>query len=348
MATKMELAELQIFNENRKHARTKVTQKSKFISSNIENFSQQQCNDEILNLKTAKSKLDELNGNISRGLWVHETDQSVLNKELDTIDQYDETINSCIGRLDTRLQQLTQQNLSTSQAGGTNAGVTNIASNSQGHLRLPRVPLPEYSHAEGENLSLFFNNFEGVVDKFQLFEYEKFVLLESRLKNEPSVLIKSLQGSKRSYLEAKTLLIKAFASEATQSFNIISKMSNLKLDEGKDPYLFLSDVRIVIDTFRTLKIDVDTVMSYFIWQGMPESLKTEFIHINNSCKPSLQQIEKSMFEAAERYVSLQAHKQLAKNGRGKEKTTGLAVNITAGESAKKDSSFKPCSLCSLQ
>ena len=80
---------------------------------------------------------------------------------------------------------------------------------------------------------------------------------------------------------------------------------------------------------------------------MPESLKTEFIHINNSCKPSLQQIEKSMFEAAERYVSLQAHKQLAKNGRGKEKTTGLAVSITAGESAKKDSSFKPFSLCTV-
>ena len=38
MATKMELVELQFFKENRKHARTKVTQKCMFVSSNIENF----------------------------------------------------------------------------------------------------------------------------------------------------------------------------------------------------------------------------------------------------------------------------------------------------------------------
>ena len=36
-----------------------------------------------------------------------------------------------------------------------------------------------------------------------------------------------------------------------------------------------------------LDIDVDTVMTFFIWQGMPESLRTEFIHINNTCKPTL-------------------------------------------------------------
>ena len=340
----MEEEELQFYKDNRKYARSKVTQKCNSIDSSLDNLTQQQCNDEKAILQNFKFKLDELNANIARGLWVHETDRSVLNKELDVIDQYDEAISRALGKLETRIKALiTQQTFSAMSVPNVS---TNVAPGAQGHLRLPQVPLPEYSHTEGENLSLFFNNFEGVIDKFHLSEYEKFVLLEKQLKNEPAVLIKSLQGSKRSYSEAKDLLTRAFASKFTQSFDIIAKMSNLKLPEGKDPYTFLSDVRIIIDTFRTLNIDVDTVMTFFIWQGMPESLRTEFIHINNTCKPTLQQIDKSMFEAAERYVSLHTHKRLSKSG-GKEHTTGLAVNINNGESSKKAQNFKSCSLCTV-
>ena len=292
----MENEEFSFLKQNRGYLRGKVTKKHAAIDE-VDDYDIQKCNDELCIIKGLQVKLNELNNSISRGLWIHVKEEKAREQEVLTIDQYDEYINKLISRLELRLKQVLDSQSSTQQSfSGRIPEQEPIVPGGQGHLRLPQVPLPEYTHREGENLAVFFRNFEDVVQKFNLSQYEKFILLESKLKNEPATLIKSLQGSNRSYNEAKALLIQAFASVTTQSYNIIDKMASLHLKEGDDPYQFISEVRIIRDTFQTLNIDINTVLQFFIWRGMPEALRSEFIHITNNCKPNLRQIEDSILK----------------------------------------------------
>ena len=48
-------------------------------------------------------------------------------------------------------------------------------------LRLPTVPLPEFSNSEGESLGKFLVNFENIVHKFKIRTFEKFCLLPGSL-----------------------------------------------------------------------------------------------------------------------------------------------------------------------
>ena len=180
----------------------------------------------------------------------------------------------------------------------------NLAHNISTHMKLPQVPLPEYGRREGESLEGFLGNFETIINKYSLSEFEKFVLLSRQLRNEPLVLIKSLQGSQQSYTEAKNLLILAFSSPLTQKFDIIERMAKIKLKEGADPYSFISEMRIITHTFQTLNININTVLQYFFWNGMHEKLKTQFVHITNCNRPSLKQLQEKIFQAVERYQTL--------------------------------------------
>ena len=83
-------------------------------------------------------------------------------------------------------------------------------------LRMSELPLPEYSHSDGESLEYFLKSFESVIDKYKLSSYEKFIYLQKQLKKEPLVLIKSLEVRNPSYEEAKELLSKVFASIRSQ------------------------------------------------------------------------------------------------------------------------------------
>lgn len=336
----MEENEYAILKESRKYARAKITRKLTEINSGLDGLSLVPCREQLLLLKSLHSKLKEYNDKIAGGVHDYISDATILHRELETIDKYDEDVCLMVHRLELRISLLTD---SASSTNGNNSNQSpNVSGVTQGQLRLPHISLPEYSHSEDENLSMFFHNFESILVKFNLSEFEKFVLLEGQLKGEPAVLIKSLQGSKRSYSEAKSLLMEAFASTITESYNIISRLANIKLNEGENPYKFISDLKIIKDSFRTLKIDVDTVLAYFFWQAMPESFKREMIHITNTSKPTLPDIDKSLFNAAERYLNLHA------GGTSKdvsEKYTGLAVKVTTGESMTNNSKFRSCVLC---
>ena len=82
---------------------------------------------------------------------------------------------------------------------------------SRNKLKLPELPLPSFSNNEGERLIQFFINFEAIIDKYDLSNFERYIYLEKQLSDEPLVLVKSLTGTKRCYSEAKDLLNQAFA-----------------------------------------------------------------------------------------------------------------------------------------
>lgn len=77
-------------------------------------------------------------------------------------------------------------------------------------LKLPEIPLPEFCDRKGETLNSFLVCFEGIINKYNLFAYKKYVFLKWQLEGEPLTLVNSLEESKQSYLYAKELLKQAF------------------------------------------------------------------------------------------------------------------------------------------
>ena len=96
----------------------------------------------------------------------------------------------------------------------------------------------------------FFRNFEAIVSKYAISEYEKFVFLEKQLSRETLTLIKSFQGDRQSYAEARSLLESAFASLLLQKYDIINRLLQLKLLPNGEIYAFISEMRLIISTIH--------------------------------------------------------------------------------------------------
>ena len=211
--------------------------------------------------------------------------ESLLNEELESCDTYNKYI------LDTlaMLERPPSPNIDASDS--------HRISN---QLKLPTPPLPTYSHTEGESLEKFFNNFESVIQRYNIDTYTKFIFLQNQLKNEPLTLIKSIEAHKQSYEEAKLLLTKAFASPTTQKFEAIKRLSELNLAYETDPYEFIGNMNSISESFKSLKIDVESILQYFFLNAMNDKFKSHLIHITNSNKPSLQEINERIFGNTER------------------------------------------------
>ena len=170
-------------------------------------------------------------------------------------------------------------------------------------FNLPQIPLPTFANKPTEDLTKFLTNFEQVIDKFNLPEYEKFLLLQKSLSGDPATIIRSLEISNQNYTGAKDLLTKAFSSKSTQQFNAIAQLLKLKLRPGDDPYKFISDFRLIKETFDTLNITKDEILQFHIWSGMNAEMQTHLINITNCNKPNLGEIEDNIFWATERYLA---------------------------------------------
>lgn len=344
----MKEEELRFLKDNRKFIRTKVTKKCNTVLANLQNYSISECRELVMDFLTLKDKLISCDDSISKGLWVHVQERSILDQELECCDKYNADIVKVIRLLETRLES---QLPVLHQPTGTGEALRN------NKLKLPELPLPEYHHRKGESLDQFFVNFEGIIDKYQLSSYEKYVFLEKQVRNEPLILIKSLTGAQRSYEEAKALLSKAFALPIIQKFEAIKKMSNLKLSLP-DPYSFISEMRLVLSSFSSLSIGTDTVLQYFVWNALPNEYQTQLLHITNSCKPDLKQIEDNIFEATDRVLTMSKHNSDTRSTI-KISSAGFAANVFTEPNSNNlnqktnvpnqnsfTSNFKICNLCS--
>lgn len=207
-------------------------------------------------------------------------------------------------------------------------------------LKLPEVPLPEFSNAKFQSLEKFFYNFESIVNKHNISSYEKFVYLRNQLSKSPRVLVDSLDIQEQSYENAKELLEKAFASTLTQKYEALHRLSSLKLLYNADPYTFIGDMRSIINSFKSLNIDVDTVLQYFIWNGLNDRFQNHLISITNNVKPSLDEMETHIFDATERYLrqnekfkdfkskdSKSFHKNVHEGNKQEKSSTMMATNV---------------------
>jgi len=335
-------AELSYLKDLRGHLRTKVTKKCKALSQSLHTLSTQEAVDNITVLDGLQDKLFKLDEKVTRALWASETDKAVRKEELTTCDKYEDELDRVRKLLKSRIAAVSTPEQPSSGRSKDFARISN-------QLKLPKLPLPRYNHEKGESLERFFENFEAIVNKYEITGHEKFIFLEERLSGAPRTLIQSLQGTQQSYAEAKALLTKAFANELVQKYDIIKRLSSLKLSNDGDPYEFISNMRIIIQTFDTLKIDVKTVLQYFFWSALNDNFQRQLIAITNCNKPSLDQIQNMIFEATERYLSV--HNSDDRKATSKQNSTAdcKAAAISYNQPTKQGESpnrFKSCCLCS--
>ena len=196
--------QLRFLTDNRAHARGKVTRTVNSINDQLSELDRTSCLDNIAKLKSLQDKLTKQNDEISKLLWSIEKDRTKLNRELEKIDEYDETILLCINALQRRVETLGAALASSSQNVSDTTGGSVLRSN---RLKLPELPLPHYYRKPGESLERFFTNFENIVEKYSLSEYERFILLTKQLHNDALTLINSLQGCKQRIFWKKLLLL---------------------------------------------------------------------------------------------------------------------------------------------
>ena len=330
-------AKLKLFVQSRKYLRKRVTdlhkKKDTFYDLPISEKDQikQEIDDAFESLKAYNSEIQSLK-------WEEGQDEAWLNDELSTCEQYFKKIREC--------RTMLKENATPSGAGQDHA---------RSLLKSPTAPLPEFKSLEGEDLLKFFKDFEGVTSMFKYSEYDKFILLKQQISGRALILLDSLESDKQGYTHAKDLLTSALASKDMQTFNVISQLSQLKMNNETDPFEYVSKMRNITETVKRLQLDSDSFLRYFFGEGMNGLFKMHLTQITNSVKPSLEEINKNFFEAAERYQNHRnlKNRSLANSDKSKVSHTDKAKvsvhrsasSFAAGVDYSKKNTFKPCSLC---
>ena len=168
-------------------------------------------------------------------------------------------------------------------------------------LKIPHVPLPEFGNSKGQNYQLFIKSFESMIEKHRFKDDVKFLYLRKQLSGSPKTLIQSLEVEERSYEKAKKLLASAFDNSDRSKHDLIGRLAGLKLQDNADAYPYISSMEALVEGFRLMKITIDDVLAYFIWNGLNSKFKNHITAITNKSKPNLSEIESNMFEASDRY-----------------------------------------------
>ena len=127
------------------------------------------------------------------------------------------------------------------------------------------------------------------------------LLLKQQVDGRAKHLLFSLESDKQHYQDAKDLLISAFASVEVRKNAAIKKLLDLQLKDGEDPFIFISTLRTVCESVKTLKIDADEFIRYFAWNGLNERFKSHLVQITTKTHPALKEILDNFFIACERY-----------------------------------------------
>ncbi|XP_068224198.1 uncharacterized protein, partial [Palaemon carinicauda] len=261
-------------------------------------------------------------------------------REITESSSYDDKINWCLYNL-------------------TKVSVSQSPCCNSGRLKSPEAPLPTFCSQDGEDLTKFLSQFEDVVQRYNYSDFDKFLLLKQKISGRASHLINSLDSVQQSYTIAKDLLLQALASPLVRKFNVLQRLTELKLDFSSDPFEYIGNINSIQDSIKSLSISVDDVVQYFSWKGLNKKFQDQLVQITNETNPSLDQIKSKFFEASERYMEVQKrvdyrskHRPCPSNSAvglaakvdcQSTPTTSLASNVKL----RKDNAnvFKHCSLC---
>jgi hypothetical protein len=301
---------------SRKRLRTSLTKFHQKIASSLDSIDRKEKLSLLAKLEKIEVELDDLDKKVLESLYAAKKSDSEVDEEHTACEEYNTKL----------LDLLISLRKSLNNSDSSSAPGNSSAAQSTGRLKLPTIELPEFSNAPDKNLHNFFSTFENIVQKFNLNNQEKFLLLQGRLKGSPLTLINSLNSSDRSYSIAKELLENAFASKIVSKYDAIRRLADLCKNQAGDVYSYVGQMRIIQD------------------------LQSQLISITNNNKLTLNEINKNIFKAIDRVNEI-------KDGKGKSKvpspssssnaSNSLASNINlVSNDKRKDSNGKLfCKFC---
>lgn len=335
---------MEVLKEQRRVRRINATKSCEALESKFKTLDFHTKVQYITRLECLKSELKELDAKIFHLMIENKSTEEENNTEYERCCEYENRL----------IQALTALKISTEEA----RFKSNTAESKGGinQIKLPEIPLPQFSNKFGDDLGKFLANFEQIISKYTLTEYEKFVYLQRQLSGDPLTLVKSLELDAQTFESAKTLLEKAFASKITQKFNAIEKLTGLRFGYKDDPYCYISTIRQLNESFTTLNITTAEVLQYFIWKSLNPEMKSCFIAITNNNKPSLTEINEHIFTATERYMHIKKSNSNVNRNSTEHYTKSVTLEQSVGATsvAKSSNSYgrnstlktKYCTLCS--
>ena len=341
---------LRIFTESRKQIRTTIT-KLHNDRSNFNSYDLPQLNSTKLRLSKIENELSGLNEKIANLKFPGEDDEEdegetdgetvELQKELKSCEDYSRKICDCQALINLTLTGTGNSSVNFESANLSGNTLTVNTNTPMSLLKSPVAPLPKYTSAEGENLLMFFKQFEETLSKFRYTQYDKLLLLKQQITGKASLLIDSLEPDKETYNDAKALLTSALASTEIQKHNVIKQISELKLGYNTEPFQYISDVRKILQSVESLEISVDDILTYFVFNGLNDLFKSQLTLITNSLRPDLKDITENFFMANERYENARKNKPGKSQMRNDVETATHAINSNVVVS----NPFNRCPLC---
>ena len=292
----MSQARLENLVRARGHIRTKVTKHCNLVSDELSDLTEHKRRTYLDKLESLKRELSDADKIIFQLQAESVATPEDFLRFSDERELYQDKIADALGSLSSHDTRNSTMNFS-----------NNLFSNDSptlesNKLKLPQVPLPEFSNHKSQNFGKFIQEFEAIVNRHSLSDYVKFVYLCKQLSGAPKILVESLDVDQQKYNVAKELLVKAFDSTLSSKRNLISKLANINLPANADPYSFIGEMRTILSGIRSQNITVDDICQYFIWHGLNDAFQSHLVSITNKSKPNLDEINENIFEATERYL----------------------------------------------
>ena len=280
-------ANLNKATQDRRYLRSQVT-KLYNSSLNLQDFDEVAANQELAKLKTLQPRLVALNEKIQDLMWDDSKADmnTIYEADLVSCEDYESKLLNAIVNFESK----------------NNSKSNNFNSNGNSlKLKRPTAPLPIFDNESVISLTKFFIELEAIIDKFDYSPFERYIILRDQIKNQRALaLLNSLEVKNHNYDSAKDLLIQALANPNLQKFEAINKLINLSCNSNKDLYVFVSEIKNIIEELDNSKVDRDCIVQYCILKAMPTNLRDNIVQISNTNYPTVKDILDTSFKAIER------------------------------------------------
>ena len=341
-----------------KYLRSLVTQITTKVNTRFNQLTEEDKLFFIDKLKSINSELGPINqlifGSACREDEDSDTEELTTEQQelMERNEQYEDQIGKALIKLEGRTLQGQSVNVTQPQ-------VSSITVNTD-KIKLPPVSLPIFDDEQFTSVEKFIHRFESLIEKHKLNDDEKIALLVGQLRGHAKDLIESLDedGEAYTYEDAKEWLYKAYDSPPNRKYKAIKTLTEMKMTYEMHPNKYLAQINTITKTFTRLNIDVETVLEYFIIQGMNDRFQDTLVGIVNKNRPSLTEIMDNYFEVTERYLKTTEKINARKNksnfdskqnyangnkseNKNEKQVVGLATNVATSSKPK----MIKCILC---
>ena len=334
----------------RKSTRTFITKK----------FNEKDCFDQLdvnqlratlHNFKSRCDRLDSLNEEyLELVIQLKKPSEQELDEEVTKCEEYQDKAAACIALI---------QGLLTTPGTPDPSTPTVLAYQSRSFLKPPQTPLPSFEGKDIEDISRFLAEFEKAIQPYKYTDYDKFLLLKKQTIGKAGSLLGSLDGSKQTYRDAKTLLEQAFGDREIQKYNLLSKLTSLNL-KTTESYELYSEFNSITASLDNLYVTAKDLYRFSLWKALPHAYQTQYLAYSTESVPEFDVLKKHYFDVCRRVQNSNTQTQekeknpsSLKHKSNKSSAVTLATGVKIPDegaanpqSAKEQKYNKPyCSLC---